>query len=436
MNYFSKDAETALLGCILAKPDLFASVSVLITTDDFYFNQHKEIWQGIEQCADKSTAIDPITVSEASQGDVFGYVCDIATANATVKNYESYCKVISEHSKKRKLHSTALNMIQQLNDGASCEAVQDEISQALVDSSNMSSNGPVSIGEALLSLAIRTESRYNSESSGYRTGFADLDKSMQMEGGRLIVLAGRPGTGKSTLAQNIVESNCADGVPCYIATMEMDADEVAARIASSQTGVSTKFIADPAGYEKEHPDDEGQWDKLVASHMIKDWPLEIDYCPGLRVSEFKTKVRAFFSTQPEYIENKKGLMVIDYLGLMTMAGDNIVQSIASVTKELKTFAGEMGLPLILLSQLSRKLEDRNDKRPINSDLRDSGAIEQDADQIIFVYRDELYYQDSNDKGIAEIIIGKNRGGSPGVVRVRSELHRYRFTDLTAQNNNY
>ena len=437
MNYFSKDAETALLSCVMAKPDLFASVSRLITADDFYFNQHKAIWEGIEHCADKNTAIDPITVSEAAQGDIFSYVCDIATSNATARNYESYCEVVAEHSKKRNLHSTALGLIEQLNNGASCEAVQDEISQALVDSSNKASNKPVSMGEALLSLIIRTESRYNSESSGYRTGFADLDKNMQMEGGRLIVLAGRPGTGKSTFAQNIVESNCADGVPCYIATMEMDHDEVAARIASSQTGVSTKFIADPAGYEKEHPSDEGQWEKLtVATNLTKDWPLEIDYCPGLRVSEFKTKVRAFFSTQPEYVKNKKGVMVIDYLGLMTMAGDNIVQSIASVTKELKTFAGEMGIPLILLSQLSRKLEDRQDKRPINSDLRDSGAIEQDADQILFVYRDELYYPDSNDKGIAEIIIGKNRGGSPGVVRVMSQLHRYRFADLTAQQNNY
>lgn len=431
----SRDAETAILSCVLAKPDLFASISFLIGADDFYFSQHKAIWQGIELCAANDSAIDPITVSDAAEGDLFSHICDIATANATPRNYESYCRVIADHSKKRQLHVTAINMIEQLNDGASCEDVQETISQALVDSSNKSENKPVSMNDALLSLIKRTDSRYNSKASGYSTGFKDLDKYLQMEGGRLIVLAGRPGSGKSTLAQNIIESNCKAGVPCFDATMEMDADEVAARIASSQTGVSTKFIADPAGYEKEYPDDNEQWDKLTAAaHITMHWPLEIDYCPGLRVSEFKTKVRAFFSRQPEYNNNKKGLMVIDYLGLMTMTGDNLVQSIGAVTKELKTFAGEMGIPLILLSQLSRKLEDRPNKRPINSDLRDSGAIEQDADQILFVYRDEMYEENSPDKGIAEIIIGKNRGGTPGTVRVMSQLHRYRFTDAVAQTN--
>lgn len=433
MNHFSKDAEIALIGCVLTKPDLFASVSLLLGSDDFYFNQHKDIWQGIELCASDNTAIDPVTVSDATNSDVFSYLCDIATTTATARNYESYCNVILDHAKKRKLHAAAQEVIQKLNDGADCSDIEDEINKALSDSSSGTASAPVSMNEALLGLVMRTESRYSNESTGYKTGFTDLDKYLQVEGGRLIVLAGRPGSGKSTLAQNMVESNCAAGVPCFIATMEMDANEVAARISSSQTGVSTKFIADPAGYETNYPDDNSQWEKLtVAANITKDWPLEIDYCPALRVSEFKTKTRAFFAKQEEYINNKKGLMVIDYLGLMAMTGDNLVQSIAAVTKELKTFAGEMGLPIILLSQLNRSLEQRPNKRPLCSDLRDSGAIEQDADQIIFVYRDEMYDEETQDKGIAEVIIGKNRGGSVGTVRLGAELHRYRFANLTAQ----
>ena len=173
--------------------------------------------------------------------------------------------------------------------------------------------------------------------------------------------------------------------------MEMPEEEVAARMVCSQGGVDSKFLKDPAGYTKTHSGDNvnDQWAKLSSGvTQTKDWPLMIDYCPGLKLGDFKRRVRAFFHNQPEYKENGKGIMCIDYLGLMRMDGDNRVQGLGAITKALKTFAGEMGIPLLLLAQLNRGVEQRPNKRPMNSDLRDSGEIEEDADIIAFLYRDE------------------------------------------------
>ena len=435
MSHYSKASEEALLGCILAKPELFASVSALVDPADFFVGINKSVFEGMHKCVDSDQAIDEFTLSEAVGGESLNYIIDLSTGNATVKNYESYCNIIVDNSNKRKVHNAAVEAINLLADNASCEDVQDALSSALMDSTRKEENKPLSIQDSIQKLIERTESRFNGSKSAYKTGFKDLDDRLQMEGGRLILIAGRPGSGKSTLAQNIVENNCKAGVPCFISTMEMNQEEVVGRMIASQSGIATKFLADPKGYDEDFTDGEEQWSKFsVGIQQIKDWPLEIDYCPGLKVADFKAKARDFLSRQKAYTEDGKGILVIDYIGLMNMAGDNRVQSIGAITKALKTFAGEMKVPLILLAQLNRGLEQRTDKRPINSDLRDSGELEEDADQIMFVYRDEMYNEETNDKGVAEIIIGKNRGGSPGTVRVLSQLHRYRFTDAVAQYN--
>ena len=286
------------------------------------------------------------------------------------------------------------------------------------------------MGKAIKKLLDRTDDRLNGKEELYSTGFKDLDDVMKLEGGRLMVLAGRPSMGKSTLGQNIMENNAKEGIPCYFATMEMPEEEIAARTMCSQGGVDNDFLQDPKGFTSKHADSDEQWPKLSAAvNLAKDWPMEIDYCPSLRIADLKNRVRAWLRKQPGYIKNGKGILLIDYLGLMKMAGNDTNKECGAITKELKRFAGEMKIPIILICQLNRKLEQRPDKRPIMSDLRDSGEIEEDADIIAFVYRDEVYHEDSPDKGIAELILRKSRNGKLTTVRLMSELKHYRFKNL-------
>jgi len=435
MINYSLDAEKALLGCILTKPDLFASVSFLIGLDDFYGAENRAVWDSIEFCAKHDTAIDVFTVSSSQGGTMLDYIINLASSTATTKNYASYCKVILDNSKKRKIHLAANEAINMLSTDSTVDEVQDALNEALAVTQSKTENKPLSAKEALISLVNRTDERYTNQEAPYKTGLKDLDESLKFDGGRLIVIAGRPAMGKSTLAQNICENNCAAGVSAYFATMEMAEEEVIGRMVSSQTGINTDFLTDPSGYEDEHSDIDDQWSKLTTGvNKIMDWPLAINFCPGLTVHKLKQDVRDHFSKQESYTKHGKGIIVIDYLGLMKTAGSNRVQEIGAITKELKTFAGEMKLPIIILVQLNRGLEQRPDKRPMMSDLRDSGEIEEDADAVLFVYRDEVYNPDTDQKGIAEIIISKNRMGKLGNIKVMSQLHRYKFTDAIAQNN--
>tara|TARA_R110000824_G_scaffold45400_2_gene131318 strand:- start:1094 stop:2425 length:1332 start_codon:yes stop_codon:yes gene_type:complete len=432
----SIEAEQSVLGSILLDEDMYASCAPIISANDFSDPVNKKVWLAITECDEKDISIDMVTVASVMGMEYMALLGDLSAMTPSTANAPAYAQIIADKAKYRRLAGIGSGIDLLMEDNAKSEEIEEYIGKQLQDATGAEGNKTQSsIGQAIKKLIQRTDDRFNGKVQLYSTGLIDLDSALQLEPGRMMVIAGRPGTGKSTLAQNIIEHNCKQGIPCYSATMEMPEEEVAARMVCSQGGVNSKFLQDPEGYTKTNAEDEvnDQWTKLsVGVNASKDWPLMIDYCPGLKIGDFKRRVRAFFHNQPAYKDGKKGIMCIDYLGLMGMDGDNRVQGLGALTKALKTFAGEMGIPLLLLAQLNRGVEQRPNKRPMNSDLRDSGEIEEDADIIAFLYRDELYNEDSQDKGIAEIILGKNRGGEPTTIRAAADLKHYRFKNLAPE----
>ena len=431
----SLDAEQSVLGALLLDPEVVASVLAILNPEHFSDPINKKIYQAITELDEESTAIDVVTTADKVGMEYIAHLGELADMTPSTSNAPAYAEIVLEKAKYRRLSliGSGINLL--MEDSAKVEEVEEFIGKQLQETIGGEADKTQSImGAAIKKLLERTDDRFNGKVELYSTGIADIDAALQLEPGRMMVIAGRPGTGKSTFAQNIIEHNAGKCIPCYLATMEMQEEEVAARIICSQGGVDSKFLQNPAEYTKIHGDNASeQWSKLSAGvSASKDWPLMIDYCPGLKLADFKRRARAFFHNQPTYREHRKGILAIDYLGLMKMAGDNRVKSMGEITKALKTFAGEMGLPLLLLAQLNRGVEQRPNKRPMISDLRDSGEIEEDADIIALLYRDELYNDDSPDKGIAEINFGKMRGGEPATVRVLADLKHYRFKNIKTE----
>lgn len=427
-------AEQSVLGALLLDEQVIASVLAILNADHFSDPIHKKVYQAVIDLDEASSSIDVLTVGDKMGMEYMAFLGDLADSTPSTANAVAYAEIVLEKAKYRRLSLIGSGINLMMEDSAKVEDVEEFIGKQLQEAAGGEADKTQSImGVAIKKLLDRTDDRFNGKVELYSTGLIDIDDALQLEPGRMMVIAGRPGTGKSTFAQNILEHNAKKGVPCFLATMEMPEEEVASRIICSQGGVDSKFLQDPAGYTKTNGEHAGdQWSRLSAGvSASKDWPLMIDYCPGLKLADFKRRARAFFHNQPEYRENRKGIMTIDYLGLMKMAGDNRVKSMGEITKALKTFAGEMGIPLLLLAQLNRGVEQRPNKHPMISDLRDSGEIEEDADIIALLYRDELYNDDSPDKGIAEINFGKMRGGEPCTVRVAAKLANYKFDNLAS-----
>ena len=415
----SIEAEQSLLGGLMLDHKSWDKVADVVTASDFYRKDHRLIFAAIATLAESANPSDVVTVSEwlenNSQLDEAGgleYLATLANETPGAANARSYAKILRERSMLRSL-ITAGNEISGAafnTEGRSAAEIVDDAERMvfeIAESGARGKSGFKALKEILPEAVDRIDLLHQSDGdiTGISTGFTEFDKlTAGLQPGDLIIIAGRPSMGKTTLAINIAE-NAAIGskVPTAIYSMEMPSQQLAFRMISSLGRVDQTHLR-----TGRFPDED--WSRInTAVQLMSEAPIFIDDTPALSPTEIRARARRLQR------EHGLGLIVIDYLQLMAVPGntENRATEISEISRSLKALAKELSVPVIALSQLNRSVEQRTDKRPVMSDLRESGAIEQDADLIVFIYREEVYNQDTPRKGIADIVIAKQRNGPIG-----------------------
>ena len=427
-------SEQAVLGSLLLDPKALERIDWL-QESDFYREDHRLIFRHIRNLVERGTVADVVTVAESLDGCGLGdntgglaYLGELAVNTPSSANISRYAEVVAEKRQLRDLLE-ASGRIADIAREESGMPIADRIDEAqsivyaLGDKRAEATAEPAAIGSFLVDVITNIEERYNSGGgiTGLSTGLEDLDeKTCGLQPGDLIVIAGRPSMGKTAIAINIAEHVALQsGKAVVVFSMEMSKEQLAERSLASVGGISM-------GALRSGKLDDEMFSRLSCSMgRLVNSKLMIDDSPALSVMQMRSRSRR--------IAKKHGLalIVVDYIQLARGDGQNREQEVSSVSRGLKSIAKEFRCPVVALSQLSRKVEERPIKRPMMSDLRDSGAIEQDADVILLMYRDEYYHPDTPDKGIAEVIIGKQRMGETGMVRVVFQGEFSRFRTLSA-----
>lgn len=432
----SIDAEQSLLGGVMLDERAWEKISDKVIEKDFYRYDHRLIFRCLSRLSEKNQPLDVVTVAEElnsieelDKAGGMGYLFQLSQNTPTASNVAAYADIVRERSVLRQL-ITAANKISERafkTEGADTSEILDDAERevfAIAERSTRGS-GPMNMQALLASAVKKVEHLYQSSGTvtGLSTGFDELDKlTTGLHAGELIIVAGRPSMGKTTFAMNIVEAAVIkENKPVLIFSLEMPSDDLLMRTLSSLGQIEQQAIRTG---EMQDADWNG-FSSAVA--MLSEKKLYIDDTPSLSPTEIRARARRVAREC-----DGLGLIMIDYLQLMQVASaENRVNEISEISRSLKALAKELNVPVIALSQLNRKLEDRNDKRPMMSDLRESGAIEQDADLIAFVYRDEVYHKDDeSNKGRAEIIIGKQRNGPIGRVVLAFKGQYCRFENYT------
>lgn len=420
----SIQAEQSVLGGLMLDNQTWDSVADKVVETDFYRRDHQLIFRAIAQLAEKQDPFDVVTLSEVLEStgelkDVGGlaYLGMLAKDTPSAANIVAYANIVRDRSVLRQL----IHIGTEISDSAfSTEGREtaDLLENAerkvfeIAEQRQRGQGGFSSIKSLLAKAVDKIETLYelDGDITGASTGFTDLDeKTSGLQPADLIIVAGRPSMGKTTIAMNMAENVALkSGMPVAVFSMEMPGEALAMRMMSSLGRIDQHKV-------RTGKLDDDDWPRLTSAiNLLAETKLFIDDTPALTPTEVRSRARRLTREHGQL-----GLIVLDYLQLMQSpsSGENRVQQISDISRGLKALAKEMNVPVIALSQLNRNLEQRPNKRPVMSDLRESGAIEQDADLIIFVYRDEVYNEDSPDKGIAEVIIGKQRNGPLGTVRL-------------------
>ncbi|TPE54678.1 replicative DNA helicase [Maribrevibacterium harenarium] len=432
---YSIEAERSVIGGLMLDPQAWDKVSEIVVADDFYRPEHKLIFAVVARLADESEPIDVVTISERldKRGELdniggVAYLIEVSEATPSAANIASYADIVRERSLLRRLISTTNEITQRAfhPEGLSAAEVLDEAERKIfqIAEGGDKKGGPRIVSDILSATVDKIDELYHKEGAitGLSTGFTDLDAMTSgLQPADLVIVAGRPSMGKTTFAMNLVENAAMiSDLPVIVFSLEMPAEQLMMRMLSSLGRIDQTRMRSGQLIQED-------WDKLMSAvKMLKDRKLFIDDTGGISPTEMRSRVRR--------IAREHGgvaLVMVDYLQLMQIPGfsEGRTNEISEISRSLKAIAKEMNCPMIALSQLNRSLENRPNKRPVNSDLRESGAIEQDADVISFVYRDEVYHEDTPHKGIAEIIIGKQRNGPIGTCRLAFIGKYTRFEDL-------
>tara|TARA_R110001592_G_scaffold363321_1_gene683742 strand:+ start:8492 stop:9853 length:1362 start_codon:yes stop_codon:yes gene_type:complete len=431
----SIEAEQAVLGGLMLTNGSFDTVASVVAETDFFSQDHQLIFQTMRSLSAESKPLDVITLSETLQNtnkleQVGGaaYLVELANNTPSSANIGAYAQIVLERSIIRQLINAASDIVKKGYNplGWDSSKLLAEAEQKLSDiiENRPKQGGFQGVNELIKEAIGRIDELFNSDAdiTGLSTSFSELDSMTSgWQQSDLIIVAGRPSMGKTSLAMNMVEHAVLhQEKPVLVFSMEMPANQLIMRMMSSIGKIDqTKMRSGNLS--------EDDWPRLSsAASRLKDRPLYIDDTPGITPMELRNRVRQLTREHGE-----TGLIMVDYLQLMSgsVPTENRTNEITQISRELKNIAREFNCPVIALSQLSRNLESRPNKRPINSDLRESGAIEQDADVIVFIYRDEVYNEESTDKGTAEIIIGKQRNGPIGTCHL-AFLGKYtRFENL-------
>lgn len=428
----SAEAEQSVIGSMIMDKDAIITASEMLTEDDFYNHQYAVLFDAMVELFNEGMPVDLITLqNKLKEKDIPQEVCslefirDIIAAVPTSANVKYYAGIVSEKATLRRLIKVAESITNECYlDKEKLEVILEQTEKKVFDIiQNRGSSEFVSIKDIVIKSLESIEAAAKSKGSvtGISTGFYDLDyKTAGLQPSDLVLVAARPSMGKTAFVLNVAEYVAIkSNVTTAIFSLEMSKDQLVKRIISMNSKVDSQAIR--SGELKDE-----DWLKLVESaRMIGNSNLIIDDTPGISVSELRSKCRKF------KLENNLGLVIIDYLQLMSGSkkSESRQQEISEISRSLKALAREINAPVIALSQLSRAVEQRPDKRPMLSDLRESGAIEQDADVVMFIYRDDYYNHDSEDAGISEIIIGKQRNGPTGTVKLAWLSQYTKFANL-------
>ncbi len=433
----SIEAEQSVLGGLLLDNKAWDNVADQVVDSDFYRPEHRSIFRAITSLAARNTPFDVLTVAESLKhlnaleeagGEL--YLFELAKNTPSTANIAAYANIVRERSVLRQLIGTAGEIAEAAfnPDGRSSNELLDDAERKVFEIAEQGAKRqePQKMSQLLAIATERMDTLYHSTESitGLATGFADLDEMTSgLQAGDLVIIAGRPSMGKTAFAMNIVENVVMKyAKPTLVFSMEMPGEQLAMRLISSWGRLDQHKVR-TGKLEKT------DWHRVAAAvGALSSVSLYVDDSPALNPGELRARARRLMREHGQL-----GLIVVDYLQLMQVPGfkENRTLEISEISRSLKVLARELSVPLIALSQLNRGLEQRSNRRPMMSDLRESGAIEQDADLIAFIYRDEVYDPNSPDKGVAEIIIGKQRNGPIGTVKLAFLGQFTRFENLAA-----
>ncbi|MCL6271190.1 replicative DNA helicase [Sansalvadorimonas sp. 2012CJ34-2] len=434
----SIEAEQSVLGGLMLDNESWDKIGDKVTSEDFYNPAHRKLFECIQLLAQDSSPFDPITVAEEldrkghlEESGGMGYLTELVESIPSVANLNAYADIVYERAVLRRLISSA----QRIADAAYApegrkaddlvELAEREVFN--IAESRAKEGGPVGAREILKKTVEKIDELFKTTGSitGITSGFKDLDEmTAGFQSSDMVVLAARPSMGKTTFAMNLIENALMSTEECIVVfSLEMPSEQLMMRSLASlgridQGKVRTGKLEDE------------DWPKLSnAVKSLKEKKLFIDDTAGISPQEMRTRLRRIHREH-----GKVAMVMVDYLQLMQIPGfsEGRTNEISEISRSIKAMAKEFECPVIALSQLNRSLEQRPNKRPVNSDLRESGAIEQDADVIMFIYRDEVYNPDTEHKGVAEIIIGKQRNGPIGSVRLAFMGRFSRFENLAPE----